>query len=410
MSNSVLFISYDGLLDPLGGSQILPYLRSIRQHPRPLHILSYEKPARFKAGGELLKAELASFGIGWTPLSFTTHFGKLGKLWDLSRMYEVALYLQLKHRFGVIHCRSYQAMQVGALLRKLTGVKVLFDMRGLWVDERVDGDIWKLDNSIDASIFKLYKHVESSLLLSASHIVALTERVVPELYKLSPDMSAPITVIPCCADFEYFILPTAKQRMATRQELGLSENAFVLSYLGSLGTWYMLDEMLQLFGKAAAEREEVHFLLITKDWRAEHEALISALGLSYLRTRIHVHEAKRDQVPAYIGCSDLMLSFIKPAYSKMASSPTKIAEALAVGVPVVSNAGIGDIDEMTARLQAGAVIDLDKPDSLSTIVSSLDSLKKMGGPKLRARAKSELDLHVAALSYKKVYEQLEQTL
>ena len=410
MSNSVLFISYDGLLDPLGGSQILPYLHSIRQHPRPLHILSYEKPARFKAGGELLKAELASFGIGWTPLSFTTHFGRLGKLWDLSRMYEVALYLQLKHRFGVFHCRSYQAMQVGALLRKLTGVKVLFDMRGLWVDERVDGDIWKLDNSIDASIFKLYKHVESSLLLSASHIVALTERVVPELYKLSPDMSAPITVIPCCADFEHFILPTAKQRMATRQELGLPENAFVLSYLGSLGTWYMLDEMLQLFGKAAVEREQVHFLLITKDWRAEHEALISALGLSHLRTRIHVHEAKRDQVPAYIGCSDLMLSFIKPAYSKMASSPTKIAEALAVGVPVVSNAGIGDIDEMTTRLQAGAVIDLDKPDSLSAIVSSLDSLKKMGGPKLRARAKSELDLHVAALSYKKIYEQLEQTL
>ena len=410
MSNSVLFISYDGLLDPLGGSQILPYLHSIRQHPRPLHILSYEKPARFNAGGELLKAELASSGIGWTPLSFTTRFGRLGKLWDLSRMYEVALYLQLKHRFGVIHCRSYQAMQVGALLRKLTGVKVLFDMRGLWVDERVDGDIWKLDNSIDASIFKLYKRVEGSLLLSASHIVALTERVVPELYKLSPDMSAPISVIPCCADFEHFILPTAKQRMATRKELGLPENAFVLSYLGSLGTWYMLEEMLQLFGQAATERKDVHFLLITKDWREEHEALIIALGLSHLRTLIHVHEAKRDQVPSYIGCSDLMLSFIKPAYSKIASSPTKIAEALAVGVPVVSNAGIGDIDDMTARLKAGAVIDLDKPDSLSDIVSSLDSLKKMGGPNLRARAKSELDLHVAELSYKKIYEQLEQTL
>ena len=409
MSNSVLFISYDGLLDPLGGSQILPYLHSIRQHPRPLHILSYEKPARFKAGGELLKAELASSGIRWTPLSFTTRFGKLGKVWDLSRMYEVALYLQLKHRFGVIHCRSYQAMQVGALLRKLTGVKVLFDMRGLWVDERVDGDIWKLDNSVDASIFKLYKHVESNLLLSASHIVALTERVLPELYKLSPDMSAPITVIPCCADFEHFILPTAKQRMATRKELGLPENAFVLSYLGSLGTWYMLEEMLQLFGQAATERKDVHFLLITKDWREEHEALIIALGLSHLRTRIHVYEAKRDQVPSFIGCSDLMLSFIKPAYSKIASSPTKIAEALAVGVPVVSNAGIGDIDDMTARLKAGAVIDLDKPDSLSDIVSSLDSLKKMGGSNLRALAQSELDLHVAELSYKKIYEQLEQT-
>lgn len=410
MTNSVLFITYDGLLDPLGGSQILPYLHSIRQHPRPLHILSYEKLDRFKLGGESLKAELASFGIGWTPLSFTTRFGKLGKLWDLSRMYEVALYLQLKHRFGVIHCRSYQAMQVGVLLSKLTGVKTLFDMRGLWVDERVDGDIWRLDNRIDASIFKIYKRVERSLLSNASHIVALTERVVPELHQLSPDMSATISVIPCCADFEHFVLPTAEQRFSTRRELGLPADAYVLSYLGSLGTWYMLKEMLQLFGEAAAQREDIHFLLITRDWREEHESLVSNLGLAHLRARIHVHEARRDQVPSYIGCSDLMLSFIKPAYSKIASSPTKMAEALAVGVPVVSNAGIGDIDTMTDRLSAGAVINLDDPNSLSNIVSSLDSLKDMGGHALRARAKIELDLEVAELSYKNIYEQMEHSL
>lgn len=409
MNSSVLFISYDGLLDPLGGSQILPYLRSIRQHPRPLHILSFEKPARFSAGAKSLQADLAIQGISWTPLSFTTRFGKLGKIWDLLRMYLVALYLQIKYRFGVIHCRSYQAMQVGILLNKLTGVKTLFDMRGLWVDERVDGGIWKLDKPIDALVFKLYKRVERGLLSKASHVIALTERVVPELHKLSPGMSAPISVIPCCADFKHFSLPTVDQRITTRTELGLPTEAYVLSYLGSLGTWYMLDDMLQLFGQAASEREDIHFLLITRDWRAEHEALIDTLGLTHLRERIHVHEARRDQVPSYIGCSDVMLSFIKPAYSKIASSPTKMAEALAVGVPVISNTGIGDIDIITHTLKAGVVINLDDSKVLADLISSLDSLKAMGGDALRQRAKPVLDLDVAELSYKKIYQHLEQT-
>ncbi len=87
-----------------------------------------------------------------------------------------------------------------------------------------------------------------------------------------------------------------------------------------------------------------------------------------------------------------------------------MAEALAVGVPIVSNARIGDIDTMTTRLKAGAIIDLGESDSLSSIVSSLDSLKEMGGYALRARAKPELDLQVAESSYKKIYEQMEQSL
>lgn len=38
-----LFITYDGLLDPLGGSQFLRYLHRFVGQPRQLHILSFEK-------------------------------------------------------------------------------------------------------------------------------------------------------------------------------------------------------------------------------------------------------------------------------------------------------------------------------------------------------------------------------
>jgi len=38
--------------------------------------------------------------------------------------------------------------------------------------------------------------------------------------------------------------------------------------------------------------------------------------------------------------------FIKPVYSKQASSPTKLAEILGMGIPVIANAGVGDLDDL----------------------------------------------------------------
>lgn len=407
MSRSVLFITYDGLLDPLGGSQILPYLRDIALHPRPVHILSFEKADRFKSGEKAMRESLARDGIEWTPLSFTTRAGKLGKAWDLARMYLVAIYLALRHQFGFIHCRSYQAMQVGCLLRRITRARTIFDMRGLWVDERVDGGLWDTSRLRDALAFRLYKWIERRLLGCANHVVALTDKVVPELHRLSPRMRAPVTVIPCCADFDHFRPLSLDERGVARARLGLPKDALVISYLGSLGTWYMLEEMLAFFSRAAAGRQDVHLLLITRDWRPEHEGMVRQMGLDELRSRMHVHPATRDEVRHFLGCSDVMLSFIKPAYSKMASSPTKLAEAFALGVPAISNVGIGDVDGMTLALRAGALVDFSRPETIDNVIGQMPSIREEGGAELRERARREFGLEVAKARYRSVYESLE---
>lgn len=408
MTASVLFITYDGLLDPLGGSQILPYLFSVAEHSRPLHILSFEKADRFAPGAEAMRRELHRRGIEWTPLSFTSGAGKLGKMWDLARMYGAALHLQWRYRFRVIHCRSYQAMQVGCLLRRLASVKTLFDMRGLWVDERTDGGLWQRDRWVDRAVYALYKRIERRLLACATHVVALTHRVVPELHRLSPEMSAPVSVIPCCADFDHFQLRGGVARAVTRAGIGIPADARLIAYLGSLGTWYMLEEMLRFFASANTQWGNVHFLLVTRDWRPEHEQLLERLGVEALRDRIHVRSATRQEVPALVGAADVMLSFIKPTYSKMASSPTKLAEAFALGVPVISNAGIGDVDDITRALDAGAVVDLENQEALRLVIESLDAVCAKGGLALRERARKVLGLQVAHNAYRKVYRDLDR--
>lgn len=121
-------------------------------------------------------------------------------------MYCAAIGLQYRFRFDIIHCRSYQAMQVGCSLKRLTGARTIFDMPGLWIDERVDGKLWPQDRFIKRASYTIYKRIERRLLVCATHLVALIDSVVPVLRRLSNGRIAAVTVIPCCSDFDHFAL------------------------------------------------------------------------------------------------------------------------------------------------------------------------------------------------------------
>ena len=51
----VLYITYDGLTDPLGQSQILPYLTKIANKNIYIDILSFEKKLIFSAVSKKIK-------------------------------------------------------------------------------------------------------------------------------------------------------------------------------------------------------------------------------------------------------------------------------------------------------------------------------------------------------------------
>ena len=51
-------------------------------------------------------------------------------------------------------------------------------------------------------------------------------------------------------------------------------------------------------------------------------------------------------MPSYIGVSNFSIFFILPVYSKKASSPTKMGEIMNLGIPIICNSGIGDVDQI----------------------------------------------------------------
>jgi len=62
------------------------------------------------------------------------------------------------------------------------------------------------------------------------------------------------------------------------------------------------------------------------------------------------------EIGAYLRAAHLGISFVRPTPSKISSCPTKIGEYLAAGLPVVSTAGIGDVDALLSAQDVGVLV------------------------------------------------------
>jgi hypothetical protein len=148
----VLYLSYDGLTDPLGQSQILPYLVGLSAKGYALTVISAEKAENFASGAtrsRTLSGQwhcLAACGI---------HQKAAGAFHVVGPGQHVPARLRLhqRHRFSIVHCRSYLTALLGLRLKERHGLKFIFDMRGFWADERVEGGLWNLGNPLFRRIF-----------------------------------------------------------------------------------------------------------------------------------------------------------------------------------------------------------------------------------------------------------------
>jgi glycosyltransferase involved in cell wall biosynthesis len=402
---NVLYITYDGLLDPLGGSQILPYLRGIAAGGGRLTVLSFEKRDRFDADGAALRGLLSGQGIVWRPLRFTRRGGALAKLWDISRMYVAALAIALGSRVKGVHARGHPPAMAAHLLKRLLGTLTIFDFRGFWVDERVDKGGWDLSRALHRWQYRRFKRIERRMLGSSDALVVLSEAAVPKLRGMGLNPSASVTVIPCCADFDHFPLATAELREQMRAELGIPSDATVIGYLGSIGQMYLPERFFQGFVRAAERLPALRALIISPD-TGKAEALVLGQVPAGLRARVLVRSASRDLVPRFIAVFDMLASLIQPSEARVGASPTKVAECLASGVPVICNAGVGDVAGQVRALDAGVIVDPWSDDEFVAAVERIDAMGGHWGARLREASRKVFGLEIAHQRYLAIYSRL----
>ncbi|RZK61553.1 MAG: hypothetical protein EOO85_33305 [Pedobacter sp.] len=118
-----------------------------------------------------------------------------------------------------------------------------------------------------------------------------------------------------------------------------------------------------------------------------------------------VQPARRLEVPLYLSLSNWSLFFIKDAYSKKASSPTKQGEIMAMGIPIICN-DIGDTGEIIKSSNAGIVVNDLSLASYQQAIAQLPNCDNLLKEDIRQAAFRYYDLSNGTKLYKEVYEQV----
>lgn len=357
-NKNVLYISYDGMTDQLGQSQVIPYLQGLSKEGFSFTLISFEKIERYDKGKGGVEELCRQAGIDWQPLMYTKKPPVLSTVYDYLRMKAKAFELHKQKHFSIIHCRSYISAMAGLEMKRKLGLKFIFDMRGFWADERVEGGIWNLSNPVFKTVYDFFKKKERQFFSEADYTISLTDSGKAEIqsWKSIPNQPIPIQVIPCCADLDTFSRSNINQPLLVKlkQELSIADDEFVLSYLGSIGTWYMPGEMLDFFKCLLQQKPNARFLFITND---EPTAIFEmARQKDIPADRLIFRPSPRHQVPTYLALSHWSIFFIKPVFSKKASSPTKQGEIMGMGIPHICNVGVGDIDHIMQSTDSGYVV------------------------------------------------------
>ncbi len=419
VKNNILYISYDGLTDPLGQSQILPYIIGLTQSGYNFTILSFEKPDRYAKMGRTIADICTEHGLTWKPLEYTKRPPIISTLRDIQNLLKTAQSLETS--FDLIHCRSYIPALAALKLRKALKAPFIFDMRGFWADERVDGKIWSLRSPVYNTIYKYFKRKERDFIEKSQSIVSLTYAGKNEmeswyntkkLYGGSEDyynfdrlqaFQNKSYVIPCAADTAFF--DETSIRHSTPKWLGavhgIEPDREYLGYVGSMGTWYMADEMLNLYNHLRKSRPELRFLILSHDDLTTFKQRAIDLGIP--QSFIIQIAAERREVPALMSLMTVSVFFILPAYSKKASSPTKQGELMAMGVPIICNDNVGDTGEIIRKYGAGHVVNGFTETDFEEVAQKWEEIKAIDKNQIRHGALEYFSLEKGVKKYAEIY-------
>jgi glycosyltransferase involved in cell wall biosynthesis len=403
-----LYVCYFGLREPLVQTQVLPYLRQLQSDSVQVSLLTFEpRLNQTWTATEIAKqrASLNAEGISWHCLKYHKWPSLAATIYDMAVGSWTILRIMRREGVSILHARNHVPGVMSAIAKRLKGGHLVFDIRGFMPEEYTDAGVWPRNGYL----YRGLKKVERYLLRVSDAFVLLTEKARDIVFPGCSDtdnLGRPIEVIPCCVDFERFGTVAQTSRESLRAELNLT-NRRVIVYLGSFGGWYMTDEMTDFLAVAHQQDPATFSMILTQSPRQMVIDRMSSLGID--QGNFLVTQVTPGQVPRYLKAADIAVSFIKPCYSKQSSSPTKIAEYLASGLPMVCNAGVGDLDKLIEENRVGALVHQFSPPAYLKALGEIEIMRgdETLAARLRAVALQEFDLlSVGQTRYRRLYKRL----
>lgn len=362
----VLYICYLSLEDPLVHSQVVAYLSGLAERGHVIHLMTFEQrlsPQRSRQFAE----ELRRRGIAWHRRRYHKRPSLPATAFDVLAGGLAAARLVRRHRLEAIHARNHMPAAMAMFAARFAPCRLIFDLRGLMAEEYVDAGHWKRGGIP----YRLTQWVQRAALRRADGVVTLTEAVRPHLSEAKAGPEATF-VIPCCADVER-IAERSPERAAARAELEIGDRPTMV-YVGKFTGWYLEREMADFLSVARRSQPDLLFLIVTQADPAPMLRELDRCGIGPGGYR--VLRADPEDVGRYLAAADIGVSFVRPCFSKISSSPTKVGEYLAAGLPVVSTAGIGDVDALLLDNSVGALVEDFSTAAYEAATAAVEALRE----------------------------------
>lgn len=389
---ATLYLTRNGLLEPLGQSQVFSYLRGLSQEHR-ITLITYEKDDDWADTQRVakLRAECDRLGIRWLPQRYRAQPKVIAPAMSMVRMVWLVAREVRRQRVRLIHARSYIPAAVALVVSRLTGVPFLFDMRALWPEELITARRLRRGSMLHKAMVAS----ERACLRHAGGVVSLTHAAAEHLRRVYPaDLAGQtVAVIPTCADLDRFV--PAKQPPAGR-------------VIGCLGTvvsgWFRLDWLAAFLAVAAKRDPELRFELTTRDDPEQVRAAIG--GDADLQARLSIAPSPSERVHEVIqGQMASVMFYAGGEVSELGRSPTRMAEILGCGLPVVANEGVGDVAQVIRDYRVGVLVGGPGKGAMEAAWDELQQL--LADPDLsrrcRAAAEEVFSLEAGTAAYSALY-------
>jgi hypothetical protein len=398
----LLYVTPNGILEPLGYSQVARVLFGLARRGFRYHLLSLE---RAKDVDDLVKmaevsAQLATHGISWTWRRYDARSTATSVTNNLAWLMRMATELRYRKKIRLLHARGYHAGLIGLTLRRATRLPYLFDARGRWVDERIAAGRWFAKQGTQL----VARGLERSLYRNASALVTLTRLHAQDIEAgvFGGHRGQEVSVIPTCADYDDFNL---ERRAAPAAELPNALRALgsrpILALVGSKNPSYRYDASLELARRVMGRRPDVHLLVLTAQQDVIRKDVVSS-GIELSRTTILT--AAHADMPRFLARIDWAIQLLSEDVAKRGSMPTKLAEFFAAGVRPIHYGCNGEVTGWVRTAGSGYVLgDLSDAelDKAATFVAESPTSAKM-----LADARASTEAHFALESGIARYEAL----
>jgi glycosyltransferase involved in cell wall biosynthesis len=202
------------------------------------------------------------------------------------------------------------------------------------------------NNGKNSTLVKQFINEQANSIKYSNYVIGVSEGLIKQIGINTKKEISNYSIVSCGVDVNRFI---NAEKLESPKNL---EDRIKVGYLGGLQKWQNIDAILTLVENLHNLNNKIFFVIYTNNQVDSIRERLDKIG----KDNYMVKALKFDEVPSYLSLLDAGLLIRENNTLNIVSSPTKTAEYLAAGVPVICTKYSGDYKRSINHLKEGFVL------------------------------------------------------